>query len=80
MEYQNIERLRRHELFDDVKEKGLEHKLYYLEEKGINCIINEDFGIRKKFSSKELEVVWKEIYHLAITNNYSGRSTLELVL
>jgi hypothetical protein len=80
MEYKNIERLRRHELFEYVKEKGLEHKLHYLEEKGINNILYEDFGISKKFSHKELEEVWKEIYHLAITNNYSGRSTLELVL
>jgi hypothetical protein len=80
MEYKNIERLRRHELFDYVKEKGLEHKLHYLEEKGINSILNEDFGIRKKLSPKELEEVWKEIYHLTLSNNYSGRSALELVL
>jgi hypothetical protein len=63
-----------------VKEKGLEHKLHYLEEKGLNSTLFEDFGIRKRLSPKELAVVWKEIYHLAITNNYSGRSILELVL
>ena len=40
MEYKNIERLRRHELFDYVKEKGLEHKLHYLEEKGGSGRVN----------------------------------------